>query len=188
MPGSLFFIISVFLEIKLNRNRYRSNRPIRNADGEYISKLDSPGSPPPRRQDRRGLGMFRRPRGAARGVTNPDMLPAHQQVGDMQTRHVEVAEVPAWGEVSSLHGSDHLYFNDGDSRDEHGGPPVRFTSTTAPRPAADEYNEGDPGDGHYGLDPEDKIHDSDDHGGDLGQMRNHHRENKAARVERLEAM
>lgn len=95
----------------------------------------------------------------------------------MQTRQVEV-----WGEVSSLHDSDRLYFNDGASRDEH-GPPVRMKSTTAPRPAAEEYNEGDVGDREYALYRE------DEHGNDHSEVGRvpKHRESKAARVERLEA-
>jgi hypothetical protein len=107
------------------------------------------------------------------------MLPAHQEVGDIQTRQVEV---PTWGDVSSLHDSDRLYFNDGDSRDEH-GPPIRMKSTTAPRPAAEEYNEGNVGDRVYGL------YQDDEHGNDqseVGKTRKH-RESKAARVERFAA-
>ncbi|KAH8890661.1 hypothetical protein GQ53DRAFT_747384 [Thozetella sp. PMI_491] len=179
----LFFFMSIFLEIKLNRSRYRSKRPIRDADGEYISKSAGYGLPPQRRDGHQGFGPFHRLRGSpavAPAPANPDMLPVQPQVSDMQTRRVEA---PQWGEVSSLHDSDRLYFNDGDSRDEH-GPPVHIKSTTAPRPAAAEYNEGEVGDMYYGEDPED-MQETDEHW-NTGKVSNH-RERKAARVERLEA-
>ena len=130
-----------------------------------------------------GLGAFR---GAGARAppppANPDMLPAHQQVSDMQTRQVEVP-VSTWGEVSSLHDSDRLYFNDGASRDDHGPPLPRLKSTTAPRPAADEYTEGDVGDREY------ELYREDEHGNDHSEVGrvSKHRESKAARVERLEA-
>ena len=179
----LFFILSVPLEIHLNRTRYRASRPIRDADGEYISKSDHYGAPPQRRHGRRGLLGLGALGGAGAGAAyahrgDPDMLPAHQQVSDMHTR--QVALEPAWGEVSSLHDSDRLYFNDGESRDEH-GPPVRMKSTTAPRAAADEYNEGDVGNREYSLYAEDEN--GNDHS-EIGHT-SKHRMSKEARLERF---
>ncbi|KAI3398905.1 hypothetical protein diail_8228, partial [Diaporthe ilicicola] len=169
----IFFALSILLEISLNRNRHRASRPIRDADGEYISKSDyyGQGAPPQRQQGLRpllGALPFRR-----REPVDPDVLPMHQQPGQMQTRQVET-----WGEVVSLHDSDRLYFNEGDDRDEH-GPPVQFTSTTAPRPAADEYNEGEVAGEEYNLYQEDQK--GNDHS-ETGQ-RTKQRESRAARAE-----
>jgi hypothetical protein len=100
------------------------------------------------------------------------MLPAHQQSTDMQTRQVEV---PAWGEVSSLHSDDRLEFNE--------PAPIRMKSTTAPGPAAEVYNEGDVGNRTYDLYSEDK-HGND--GSEVGHV-SKHRETKAARMERFAA-
>lgn len=96
--------------------------------------------------------------------------------------HTRQVEVPTWGEVSSLHDSDRLFFNDGESRDEH-GPPVRITSTTAPRPAADEYNDGYVADRDIVSSPEEE--DGNEYG-EIGQN-SKHRENRAARLERFAA-
>ncbi len=126
-----------------------------------------------------GLGRHGVAGDRAPPAANPDQLPAHQQFGDIQERQVEV---PMWGDVSSPHDSDRLYFNDGASHNEHGPPlPVRMKSTTAPRPAADVYNEGFVRDIEYGLYPE------GEHGNDYSVKGNNHRESKAARLERLEA-
>lgn len=97
----MFFALSVLLEISLNRNGHRASRPIRDADGEYISKSDywGQGPPPQRRQGFRpllGSLPFRR-----REPEDPDMLPVHQQPGQMQKRQVDT-----WGEVVSLHDSE----------------------------------------------------------------------------------
>lgn len=182
--ASFFFLLSIPLEIKMNRTRYRLSRPIRDADGELITKSDhygAVGAPPQRWHDfgRRGVAGRR-----AAPVAHPDQLPAHQQFADIQERQVEV---PAWGDVSSLHDSDRLYFNDGASRDEHGPPPpVRMTSTTAPRPAAGVYNEGVVddvivNDVEYGQPIE------SEHGTSHAETGRNHRENKAARLDRLQA-
>lgn len=172
------------MEIKLNRSRARANRPIRDADGEYINKSAYAGgaAPPPQRHEMPFFGRFgafrpSRPNGF---VGNPDALPSHQQPGDVQ----QTRQVAQWGEISSLHGSgDELYFNDGTQRDPHeqDGPPVRFTSTTAPRPAADEYTEGDVGNRDFHL------YEEDEKGNDIsetGKSRKQ-RESRDARVERL---
>lgn len=165
------------LEISLNRNRHRASRPIRDADGEYINKSDyyGQGAPPQRRQGLKpflGALPFRR-----REPVDPDVLPMHQQPGQTQTRQVDT-----WGEVVSLHDSDRLYFNEGEDRDEH-GPPVQFTSTTAPRPAAGQYNEGELSDREYNLYQEDQK--GNDHS-ETGK-RTTQRENRAARAERFAA-
>jgi hypothetical protein len=168
----------------MNRSRVRLDRPIRDADGEYLSKSDHYGAPPQRRHGRRpflGLDGFGRngiAGGRAPHVANPDQLPAHEQFADIQERQVEV---PAWGDVSSPHDSDRLYFNDGASRDEHGPPPpLRMNSTTAPRPAAGVYNEGIVGDVEYEPTPEEESTSGPKH------MWRNHRESKAAKLERLE--
>ena len=135
--------------------------------------------PPQRRHGLKGLrGFTFRGAGGPAHAGNPDMLPAHSQVGDVQTRQVEVPQ--QWGDVSSLHDSDRLEFNDGQGL---GGDPVRMKSTTAPRPAADEYTEGDVGDRTYGLYTE------DEHGNDHSEVgkTKRHNESKAARMERLAA-
>ncbi|KAK9423388.1 hypothetical protein SUNI508_04282 [Seiridium unicorne] len=172
----LFFIVSIFLEIHMNRSRHRASRPIRDADGEYINKSDHYGAPPQRREGKRGIfGAFRR-REAAGPPMDPDMLPMHQQPGDMQTR-----QVATWGEVSSLHDSDRLYFNDGADRDEH-GPPVKIKPTTAPQPAADTYAEGDVGHMEYDLyQPPRNGKDLSNDPREIGRLH----ESKASRVERL---
>ncbi|KAI4601908.1 hypothetical protein KJ359_010774 [Pestalotiopsis sp. 9143b] len=177
----LFFIVSIFLEIHMNRSRHRAMRPIRDADGEYINKSDWAGAPPPqRREGKRGgfLGALRRAGTRRRNQepANPDALPMHQQPGDMQTR--QVAE---WGEVSSLHDSDRLYFNDGDDRDEH-GPPVQIKPTTAPRPAAGVYEEGDVSHMQYDLyQPPPNGNDLSHGPGEIGRPK----ETRASRIERL---
>ncbi|KAI1855907.1 hypothetical protein JX265_011990 [Neoarthrinium moseri] len=172
----LFFILSVFLEIHMNRSRHRAQRPIRDVDGEYINKSDHYGAPPQRREGKRGiLGAFRR-RGTAGPPMDPDMLPVHQQPGDMQTR-----QVATWGEVSSLHDSDRLYFNDGEDRDEH-GPPVQIKPTTAPQPAADTYAEGDVG--HMDYDLYQPPPNGKDLSNDPREIGRRH-ETRASRVERL---
>ena len=57
----IFFLLSIFLEITLNRSRFRQSRPIRDADGEYINKSDYAGAPPQRRSGGKGFpGAFRR--------------------------------------------------------------------------------------------------------------------------------
>ena len=164
----------------MNRSRYRLSRPIRDADGEYITKSDHYGAPPQRRHGKRALwGPDGFGRHGMAPVAHPDQLPPHQQFSDIQSRQVEV---PSWGEVSSLHDSDRLYFNDGASRDEHGPPqPVRMTSTTAPRPAAGVYNEGIVGDIEYAPTAEGEPANV------LSEAGTNHRENKRARLERLEA-
>jgi len=108
---------------------------------------------------------------------NPDALPTHQQPTDMQTRQVETA---TWGEVSSLHDSDRLYFNEGEDRDDH-GPPIRLGPRTAPRPAAETYQEGDIADAEYNLYRE------DDRGNDHSETgrRKMYNESRAARMERF---
>ena len=180
---SPFFIVSVLLEVHINRTRYRNSRPIRDADGEYITKSDAQnhGLPPQRRHGLKGLrGLTFR--GAAAPAGNPDVLPPHSQLGDARTTRRFEVPPPAhqWGDVSSLHDSDRLEFNDGQ---DPGGPPVRMTSTTAPRPAAHEYVEGDVGDRVYGLYAE------DEHGNDHSETgrTKMHNESKAARMERLVA-
>lgn len=87
--------------------------------------------------------------------------------------------------VNNLHctpAGDRLYFNEGEDRDDH-GPPVQFTSTTAPRPAAGEYNEGDISDREYNLYQEDQ------NGNDRSEVgkRTKQRESRAARAERFAA-
>ncbi|KAK3390126.1 hypothetical protein B0H63DRAFT_538286 [Podospora didyma] len=189
--ASLFFILSIFLEIHINRTRYRLSRPLRDADGEYISKSGHLGMPPQRRDKKYFLGLGRHNKAAAAPViTNPDHLPPHQQLSDMHERHVPVAE---WGEVSSLHDSDRLYFNDGASRDEHGPPPpVRMTSTTAPQPAAGVVNEGRAVDDlEYGLYYPDEGQQQQwqetplVRGQGLTETGKNHKESKAAKMERL---
>ncbi|KAF7534781.1 hypothetical protein G7054_g5923 [Neopestalotiopsis clavispora] len=173
----LFFIISIFLEIHMNRTRHRAMRPIRDADGEYINKSDYRGPPPQRREGKRGfLGAFKRRQTADQQPINPDMLPMHQQPGDVQTH-----QVPAWGDVSSLHDSDRLYFNEGEDRDEH-GPPVEIKPTTAPRPAADVYNEGDVSHVDYDLyQPPESGKDLSNDPSEIGRRR----ETRSSRIERL---
>lgn len=77
---------------------------------------------------------------------------------------------------------DRLYFNEGEDRDEH-GLPVQFTPTTAPRPAAGEYNDGEISDREYNLYQEDQ------NGNDLSETgkRTKQRESRAARAERFAA-
>ncbi|ETS79865.1 hypothetical protein PFICI_07394 [Pestalotiopsis fici W106-1] len=162
----------------MNRTRHRAMRPIRDADGEYINKSDYIGAPPQRREGKRGfLGAFRR-RQTAQQPINPDMLPMHQQPGDVQTHQVPAA---SWGEVSSLHDSDRLYFNDGDDRDEH-GPPVQIKPTTAPRPAADVYAEGDVS--HMDYDLYQPPPNGKDLSNDPSEIGRRH-ETRASRIERL---
>lgn len=108
---------------------------------------------PPQRAGLLG-GLFRRQntyRGAVmeqqQQQQHPDALPAHQQPSDVATRRWEEEQVPVWGEVVSLGGgreddNDELFFNEARDVDE-GGAPVRFTPTTAPRPAAERYEEGE---------------------------------------------
>ncbi|KAH9883546.1 hypothetical protein F4778DRAFT_630243 [Xylariomycetidae sp. FL2044] len=185
----LFFLISVLLEIHMNRSRYRASRPIRDPDGEYINKSDHIGAAPPqRRHGGGGFFGFRRGAGAGMGLggnhgppPDPDMLPVQPGVGDFQTRQVEVP--PTWGEVSSLHDSDRLYFNEGEDRDQH-GPPVRIKSTTAARPAAEEYQEGDTGGETT------RMYQEDEHGNDHSEVgrNSKHRMSREARLERQLAM
>lgn len=169
----------------MNRNRYRASRPLRDQDGEYVTKSDYyPGAggpaPPPQRRHARPAFFSRLTRGHYRGVSptrqpmNPDALPMHQQPNQMHTR--QVAE---WGEVRSLAGeSDELVFNE--ARDQREDVPVRFTPTTAPRPAAEAYEEGDSGVGEYNL------YQDDARGNDLSETgRMKQRETRAARVERF---
>jgi hypothetical protein len=60
---------------------------------------------------------------------------------------------------------------------------VQFTSTTAPRPAAAQYNEGDISDREYNL------YQEDENGNDLTETgkRTKQRESRAARAERFAA-
>lgn len=171
----------------MNRNRHRASRPVRDADGEYINKSDYAGpsapygAPPQRRDERQGFfSAFRRhPTYRGAEVTDPDVLPTHQQPGDMATRQVET-----WGEVVSLHDSDQLYFNEArDASVDSHGPPVRFSPTTAPRPAADSYAEGDVGQGDFNLYRDNET------GRDISEVgqQKKHREDKAARIERFAA-
>ena len=189
MPGltsddSPFFLMSILLEVHISRKRYRNSRPIRDADGEYITKSDGQhhGLPPQRRHGLKGLrGFTFRGAAAAPPPANPDALPAHSQLGDARTRQVALAAPAEWGDVSSLHDSDRLEFNDGQGAG--GAGPVRMTSTTAPRPAAGVYTEGNVGDRVYGLYSEDKH--GNDHS-EVGKTKRHN-ESKAARMERLAA-
>lgn len=197
----------------MNRNRHRASRPIRDADGEYLSKSaayytgdtpapyggGAPGAfapqlPPPQRRDawRQGggfLAALRRQktyRGAPMEEQQPDRLPAHQQPRD-------VVPVETWGEVVSLHsngngGSDELFFNEA----REPGPPVRFTPTTAPRPAAGVCEEGAlPADaeGGYNLYGREDGRQGDGLQGDGvgGWSGRVHRESREARMERFAA-
>lgn len=177
--SSLFFLLSILLEFKMNRNRHRASRPVRDADGQYINKSDWSGPPPQRRDEPRGfLGAFRRQntyRGTA--MQHPDMLPSHQQPNDYSTRQIET-----WGEVESLHSSDEL---GGFNEARHvGGPPVRFTPTTAPRPAADTYTEGELDD----APAEYNLYREDERGNDLSETgKRNHKESKAAKLDRFAA-
>lgn len=207
LTHSLFFLLSPLLEITMNRNRHRASRPIRDADGEYLSKSPAyftgegfvpgsgpaaqPSAPPPQRRDawRQGgfLSALRRQktyRGAPMQDPHPDMLPAHQQPRDM--RRVPEEE-SSWGEVVSLRDSgDELYFNEARSARE--GPPVRFTPTTAPRPAAESYSEGELG----GAPAEYNLYHREGPGGrgdgsETGGLLGRHRESRDARIERFAA-
>lgn len=195
----------------MNRNRHRVSRPVRDADGEYLSKsaayytgegpapYSGPGafSPPPQRRDawRAGgggflaaLGRQKTYRGAPMEEQQPDLLPAHQQPRDVVATS---QPVETWGEVVSLHstsrGSDELYFNEA----REPGPPVRFTPTTAPRPAAGQYAEGElpaGAEGGYNLyRAEDGRGGSEDRGDVGGWGVRPHRESREARIERFAA-
>lgn len=182
---SLFFVLSIFLEFGMNRNRSRARRPRRDADGEYLHKSDHYGGPAPLQQRQGGFrGLvgalpFRR-QGTAAEPLNPDALPMHQQPSEFNTRH---EPVETWGEVQSLHDSDRLQFNDGQERDAPGLP--HFHSTTAPQPAADSYIEGD----EHVADREYNLYQEDARGHDLSETgkRKKQREDKAARIDRLTA-
>lgn len=119
---------------------YDTRPPLHN--NNYTAAGAMPAPPP-----RAGLlgGLFRRQntyRGAPMEQQHPDALPAHQQPSDVATRQ---EELPMWGEVVSLGGggeeNDELFFNE--ARDVERDAPVRFTPTTAPRPAAETYEEGE---------------------------------------------
>lgn len=186
---SLFLILSIVLEFRMNRSRSRALRPKRDADGEYLHKSDHYGPPSPAhlQQRHQGGGLrglvgalpFRR-QGTAAAPADPDALPMHQQPSQFMTRH---EPVETWGEVQSLHDSDRLYFNDGQERDAPELP--RFNSTTAPRPAADSYNEGD----EHVAGQEYNLYQEDARGNDLSETgrRKKQRESKDARIERLTA-
>lgn len=171
----------------MNRNRSRSMRPKRDADGQYLHKSDYYGAPSPVQQRHQAGGLrgligafpFRR-QGADAAPLNPDALPMHQQPSEFTTRH---EPVETWGEVQSLHDSDRLIFNDGQEREPPGLP--RFNSTTAPRPAADSYVEGD----EHVADQEYNLYQEDARGNDLSETgkRKKQREDKAARIDRLTA-
>lgn len=173
----------------MNRNRSRALRPRRDADGEYLHKSDhyGPSSAMQQRQPTGGLrGLvgalpFRRPGGPTSAPVDPDVLPMHQQPSQFTTRH---EPVETWGEVQSLHDSDRLYFNDGQEREAPDELP-RFHSTTAPRPAADSYNEGD----EHVADQEYNLYQEDARGNDLSETgrRKKQRESRDARIERLTA-
>lgn len=195
----------------MNRSRHRASWPIRDdADGECLSKsgvshtgpapYDAPAAaaaaaPPPQRRDtwRQGggglLAALRRQntyRGAPMEEQHPDLLPAHQQPRDVVTTHARPAEM--WGEVVSLRDSgDELYLNEarGVGDGAGAGAPVRFTPTTAPRPAAGEYAEGE----LAGAPGEYNLYREDGRGNDLSETGRgrRHRESREARIERFAA-
>lgn len=185
-PATRFFLIlSIFLEIRMNRNSTRASRPSRQADDSmYPGKPNHYGGPPAP-QGLRGLVAGALP---FRSTRNPDSLPMHQQPSQVTTRHELVEE---WGEVHSLSDGDRVHFNDGrassssSSRDSGQEVPIRFNAKTAPRPAADVYIEGDEHvkNKEYNLDMGDtRGHSSSEIGTGSQQW-----ENQGARVERFGA-
>lgn len=195
----------------MNRRRTRSQRPSRstteadpimypgrsahppyhhrqstvpNVDPRY-GAFRPPRSNPIRSLWMRGATALNPNAAAAAPPANPDALPMHQQPSQFQTRREPVEE---WGEVQSLcsgGSGDELFFNDGSRRRSREDVPVRFGATTAPRPAADVYHDGD----EHVEGREYNLYREDERGNDLSEIgtATRGRENNDARLERLSA-
>lgn len=89
------------------------------------------------------------------GGGDPDRLPMHQQPNQYTTRLEPVED--QWAEVQTLRGSGVWEGSGGGRRRrDSDAPPVVFTATTAPRPAASMYIEGD---AHLSSDQPDHVYD-----------------------------